>query len=240
MKIFIGKIFLVFILCFLFYFIIVKPNNKFYTNKKILSDIRNLLKNIDDIFYRNDITYWMDGGTLLGAIRHANIIPWDDDGDLVVLSSDETKLLNLRDDFKKYGYGLSKSWCGYKIYLLEGTDIKYQNRNWYWSEDCSDISESETFNYKFPFIDILLVDEENDILNYTNKRAKKVWPGFYHDKKDTFPLSRYKFDTFYLNGPSNPRPFLDRAYGADWPKIGYRQYDHENQIKIPKKTFNIL
>ena len=43
-----------------------------------------LLGEIDDICVRNDIEYFIDFGTMLGAVRHDGFIPWDDDADITL------------------------------------------------------------------------------------------------------------------------------------------------------------
>lgn len=46
--------------------------------------IYELLYAIDDFCNRNNIRYFLGYGTLLGAVRHHGIIPWDDDADIMM------------------------------------------------------------------------------------------------------------------------------------------------------------
>ncbi len=57
-----------------------------------------LLKIIDRICRANDIPYWIDHGTLLGAVRQKAFIAWDDDVDLCVMQSEYPKLLSLLEE----------------------------------------------------------------------------------------------------------------------------------------------
>ncbi len=60
--------------------------------KKLLVD---LLKYITDICDKNNIKYTLIAGSLIGAIRHKGIIPWDDDIDIALMPEEYEKLINV-------------------------------------------------------------------------------------------------------------------------------------------------
>lgn len=50
--------------------------------KDVQDRILEIMKFIDKICRDNNITYYIMGGTALGAVRHGGFIPWDDDLDI--------------------------------------------------------------------------------------------------------------------------------------------------------------
>lgn len=52
-----------------------------------------LLKAFDDYTRKENLTYWLSGGTLLGAVRHEGFIPWDDDVDVMMPRPDYNRLI---------------------------------------------------------------------------------------------------------------------------------------------------
>lgn len=69
--------------------------------KGIMRDIQEVqvkfLNTFSDFAKDNQITYWLDFGTLIGASRSKGFIPWDDDIDLSVPRKDYSRLQNLSD-----------------------------------------------------------------------------------------------------------------------------------------------
>ena len=60
--------------------------------RRIQLRVLEILKIIDSICKKHDILYWLEGGALLGAVRHGGFIPWDDDIDIQILRKDRKKL----------------------------------------------------------------------------------------------------------------------------------------------------
>ena len=54
-----------------------------------------MLKYVTDFIDKNELTYFLAFGTLLGAVRHQGFIPWDDDVDLWMPRNDFDRLYEL-------------------------------------------------------------------------------------------------------------------------------------------------
>lgn len=126
--------------------------------KKIELDI---LDNVADFCKKNNIRYYLCGGTLLGAVRHQGFIPWDDDIDIIIPRTDYIKFMNLFNGRKGH----------YRVHSL------YTDKDWYSTfaevEDIRTIKKYKSFVANKDYgvnIDIFPIDGSPD-----NRIKRKVF-----------------------------------------------------------------
>ena len=77
----------------------VNSENGMVANSDSLASAQAVMLEILQEFHRvctkNNLTYWLEGGTLLGAIRHRGFIPWDDDVDVAMPVRDYQRLCSI-------------------------------------------------------------------------------------------------------------------------------------------------
>lgn len=62
------------------------------------SCLMKIILEVDRVCEKNNITYFLGGGTLLGAVREGKLLPWDDDADLMMKREDYDKFCSLAED----------------------------------------------------------------------------------------------------------------------------------------------
>ena len=81
-----------------------------------------MLERVAKIFDKCDITYWLEGGTLLGIRRESRLLPWDDDIDVSMMVDQSSKLPQLYKALKKDNYRV-------KLRYFENNDSPFQKGN---------------------------------------------------------------------------------------------------------------
>lgn len=66
--------------------------------EEVQSKVIDILLNFHHFCEENKIDYYIIGGTLIGAVRHNGIIPWDDDIDVGIPRESYDRLLKIKDE----------------------------------------------------------------------------------------------------------------------------------------------
>lgn len=234
-------------------------DKKYYTNIEELNKLYKILEDLIIFFDKDNIIYWADWGTLLGAIRHKSIIPWDDDIDISIFKKDEEKLLKLKPLLNKLGYDIINTVFGYKIFYINGEKIKKNNwkdhMNTYSnkglnrsqimieaSKTYGDIKKTKYYEWTYPFIDIYLTDKIGDFIMYSNRDKIKdeLEKNLKIKYTDLLPLKHKKFGNYYINIPNNYNSFLNYYYGNDWNTHAYLSYNHKKEKRIKSNKVLII
>ena len=99
--------------------------------KRVWAAQLEILEEIDKICRKHNIPYFVDWGTLLGAVRHGGFIPWDDDMDISMKREDYNRFVTLVHKELPEGYSVlnRKTNPEYKeifVRVLNGTRINFE------------------------------------------------------------------------------------------------------------------
>ena len=182
------------------YSVLWQKKNVFnFTPSKNLLDLQksliNLFKNFIKILSDLKLEYYISDGTLLGAIRHENIIPWDDDIDVRMSRDDINKL---RNNIKKIND--------------MGFDLEYVDDIWRFKNR---VPINTAKKLPEPYIDIFEMKKIGSLNIYASLKNIIRWRYGYFWDSEIYPLKNYKFGGLAVKGPNKYENYLKRSYG-DW------------------------
>lgn len=219
--------------------------------KKAVETLRKIKKILD----KHNINYWLDEGTLLGAVREKKLIEWDYDIDLSIWYEDLEKIIPLFDEISKAGVEICFfEWKkhidlvdkGYKIDInLYHLEDQKATRMWYAHNKLGQILDyfiwvlhiknAEVKISKIPlFITKILVKLSNNLPNSINKKFIEILFKIYENKgcehvKMAVP-SHFFTDLSTLE-------FYDMTFKVPKKTEEYLEYRYGKNWRIPKKDY---
>jgi len=236
-----------------------------YSTGDMINRIYQLMYDSDYLFRRNKLEYWIEGGTLLGSLRHKGVIPWDDDADIQIHCESPNqscwsqlfdKKSKLRTEMAEWGLQIFDQGLEYNRHIIK----IYNEKNY---------TEAHWMGFTFPYIDVFLVNKIRCNVTLDGKRAdyhnlelptpmveKTIYaysssehhyqPGHcevrtnyveYIEEDELFPMkNNYIFGEYRLIGPNNPDRSLKRTFGPKYMDCIHQPFIHAVHTTTPFKS----
>lgn len=93
-------VFLAILITYITVIIIYRVKNpSYFMPEKTKQSLYEGMENVHNTLEKNNISYFIIAGTLLGAVRHGEFIPWDDDIDIGILEKDLDKFNSIKFEY---------------------------------------------------------------------------------------------------------------------------------------------
>ena len=181
--------------------------------------MRRLIGAFADIASRNNVTYFLYGGSLIGSYRNHGMIPWDDDVDVAVYASDKHKLKAM---FNKLPKDISALVQDLRWKMFYNTNPRIR----------------EDIPWSFPFLDISFFR----VIPHFVVDGDPGWANrFKFNITEVFPLVLRPFWGMWLPAPRNTRFVIEKTYKIDTCMSNSYSHMREDHVKrvytLPCKKF---
>ncbi len=181
-----------------------------------------ILQDFDKICRENNIKFWLEFGSLLGAIRHKGFIPWDDDIDIGMMRADYEKIVDIVENANSDIY--------VRKHVVQTKKVKHVFLR--------------IFNKKslHVFVDIFPYDNYGQILD---RQTQISHTEIIKNKRETFikkldsqtPEQLYnKFKEFKDDITTKTNANSDLIWGQDFGHYNWKQYIHSYETIFPLRT----
>jgi len=182
---------------------------------------------VTDALTASNVTFWMDGGTLLGSYRHHNLIPWDDDVNLVLCRS---KKRQARRAIKSLA-------PAYQLFVEKDATSSPEP---VWRIFARNSSAPVTRRkFRFPTIDLHFFASNS---THIWLEPHNLWWYYGWRKSTVFPLHLRPFDKYWAPAPCNTRTYLVKEFDrqvidqCSSPRMSHRKNIGKRRSSVPCRS----